>query len=607
MELCENGDLKQLIDKHKRTREPIKEETIWKVLAQMSLALKACHYHSDRTIIHRDIKPGNIFLDKYDNVKLGDFGLSKQLSESVYCATTNVGTPYYMSPEQVGGNKYDEKCDIWALGCIIHEMASLKVPFQAENYLRLADVITNSTKAALPDKYSKELHEMVDLLMNKDPKKRPNSKQLLQHHVISEMNSKATQKKRIILDKREIELAHRERNLLRERQIFKRQYEEFKQMKQNFEKEKKQFEDLRKNLNNRNTRNNMVEYNTELNLRQREKYDMQRLNRTTDQGHDVSSMYSSQEKKIEASVRHHNNKNGATIHSDDKENVNQSNSNLMSSNSSLNRNNYTHISSQNTKNMSGSGNFEDSSNDLSYNKAKYQKHYKEYPSKKININLYSEGNSMEASGSRDNRSNEKHSNVIQSRVTGNTSCTMASKANNALSKHLANKSIERSFETSKPHNVSINTSRGLPPSGQNFVQRSIQIDKSNGGGSLTKKSQEFSMNVFKRNFSTNNIVTQEESSRNRLGNRKSIPATYRGDEDFGRFQAPESTMQIVSSRKMNEEEKINSSKNMTLNNTQPFLKKSESDNTHKPPVQDVQKNFKLKNFLHKKNTTFIKE
>lgn len=108
MEYCQNGDLKAIIEKHKKSKEPIEEKLIWNILTQMALALKACHYN-DKVVIHRDIKPGNIFIDKYNNLKLGDFGLSKQLSENSYCARTNVGTPYYMSPEQVSGNEYTEK------------------------------------------------------------------------------------------------------------------------------------------------------------------------------------------------------------------------------------------------------------------------------------------------------------------------------------------------------------------------------------------------------------------------------------------------------------------------------------------------------------------
>ena len=85
------------------TSTRIEEEFIWRVFIQVSLALKECHRRKDPAgnvapIIHRDIKPGNVFLDKSNNVKLGDFGLAKELPSQSKFAYTNVGTPYYMSP-----------------------------------------------------------------------------------------------------------------------------------------------------------------------------------------------------------------------------------------------------------------------------------------------------------------------------------------------------------------------------------------------------------------------------------------------------------------------------------------------------------------------------
>ena len=97
----------------------------------MTLALKECHRHTEpggalRPILHRDIKPGNVFLDAHRNVKMGDFGLAKELPSQSKFAYTNVGTPFYMSPEMVNELRYNEKSDIWAVGCLLYEMAALK-------------------------------------------------------------------------------------------------------------------------------------------------------------------------------------------------------------------------------------------------------------------------------------------------------------------------------------------------------------------------------------------------------------------------------------------------------------------------------------------------
>lgn len=83
-------------------------------------------------IIHRDLKANNIFLSSGGILKLGDFGISKALGEQ-QAARTMVGTPYYMSPEILKGKLYDSKTDVWALGCVLYEMCSLKKAFEAGN------------------------------------------------------------------------------------------------------------------------------------------------------------------------------------------------------------------------------------------------------------------------------------------------------------------------------------------------------------------------------------------------------------------------------------------------------------------------------------------
>ena len=118
MEHCDGGDLQQLIRRCKKNNESIQEDFIWKVLKQTIQALYMCHRRTDNAqiddgndrkdaghdslpqkILHRDLKPGNIFLDKNTDVKLGDFGLARVMSHESQFAFTHVGTPYYMSPE----------------------------------------------------------------------------------------------------------------------------------------------------------------------------------------------------------------------------------------------------------------------------------------------------------------------------------------------------------------------------------------------------------------------------------------------------------------------------------------------------------------------------
>ena len=75
------------------------EEFIWKILIQLTLALHECHQRKNgRAVLHRDMKPANVFLDMDRSVKLGDFGLARVLHHETSFANTYVGTPYYMSP-----------------------------------------------------------------------------------------------------------------------------------------------------------------------------------------------------------------------------------------------------------------------------------------------------------------------------------------------------------------------------------------------------------------------------------------------------------------------------------------------------------------------------
>lgn len=99
MEYCDGGDISTLIKNSKRERKNLPEDLIWTILSQMLLALQHCHTRKEGKVIHRDLKPGNVFLDSSTNVKLGDFGLSRMMNQDSMFAYTHVGTPYYMSPE----------------------------------------------------------------------------------------------------------------------------------------------------------------------------------------------------------------------------------------------------------------------------------------------------------------------------------------------------------------------------------------------------------------------------------------------------------------------------------------------------------------------------
>lgn len=176
MEFCAGGDLGKVVKKCKAERTSLDEKVIWKVIAQTVVALKDCHRRKEggeyKPILHRDIKCANFLLDGQNNVKLGDFGLARELG-SGKMAQTNVGTPYYMSPELINEKEYNEKTDIWSLGCLIYELAALRPPFEAANQVALALKITAGKFSRIPMKYSDNLSDLIRSMLQIDPRKRP--------------------------------------------------------------------------------------------------------------------------------------------------------------------------------------------------------------------------------------------------------------------------------------------------------------------------------------------------------------------------------------------------------------------------------------------------
>ena len=154
----------------------MQEDQILDWFTQICLGLKHVH---DRKILHRDLKAQNIFLTKSNIVKLGDFGVAKELSSTLDNARTMIGTPYYLSPEIVDNHPYNFKSDIWALGVILYELCTSKPPFDAASIPQLALKITKGQYNPIPQIYSKELKYLISLLLSVDPSKRPCINQIL--------------------------------------------------------------------------------------------------------------------------------------------------------------------------------------------------------------------------------------------------------------------------------------------------------------------------------------------------------------------------------------------------------------------------------------------
>jgi len=181
-EHCDAGDLDMVIKDHRWNKKTIPEDFIWVVLCEVASALQACHRkQTGGRVLHRDLKPSNIFLQSLDgrpekfklkalSIKLGDFGLARVLDEGL--AQTHVGTPFYMSPEKIQFKGYDEKSDIWALGCILYEMATLQPPFRASRYTELAKKILKGEYKDFGN-ISKELATLISSMLRVNRLERP--------------------------------------------------------------------------------------------------------------------------------------------------------------------------------------------------------------------------------------------------------------------------------------------------------------------------------------------------------------------------------------------------------------------------------------------------
>ncbi|XP_066217899.1 serine/threonine-protein kinase Nek2 [Saccopteryx leptura] len=189
MEYCEGGDLASVITKGTKERQYLDEEFVLRVMTQLTLALKECHRRSDggHTVLHRDLKPANVFLDGNHNVKLGDFGLARILNHDTSFAKTFVGTPYYMSPEQMSRMSYNEKSDIWSLGCLLYELCALMPPFTAFNQKELAGKIREGKFRRIPYRYSDELNDIITRMLNLKDYHRPSVEEILENPLIADL------------------------------------------------------------------------------------------------------------------------------------------------------------------------------------------------------------------------------------------------------------------------------------------------------------------------------------------------------------------------------------------------------------------------------------
>jgi len=186
MEYCDDGDLESKIKKMARNKIKFNENLIWNYAFQILFGIKALH---DKGVIHRDIKSANIFLSKLNNkCKIGDLNTGKVIKKNKNNNNSNyqIGTPTYFSPEIWKKGEISYKSDIWAFGCIVYEMCSLKMPFKGKNMEELKKNICKGKIEKISSRYSKELWEFIQTLLQNDVEKRPDCEMILRNKIVKD-------------------------------------------------------------------------------------------------------------------------------------------------------------------------------------------------------------------------------------------------------------------------------------------------------------------------------------------------------------------------------------------------------------------------------------
>ncbi|XP_033096914.1 serine/threonine-protein kinase Nek4-like [Anneissia japonica] len=179
MGYCDGGDLYNKLKEQKGAA--LEEKQIVEWFVQIAMALQYMH---ERNILHRDLKTQNIFLTKSKIIKVGDLGIARVLDSCNDMATTLIGTPYYMSPELFSNKPYNHKSDVWALGCCVYEMTTLKHAFNAKDMNSLVYKILRGKMPAMPKQYSVELIDLIKSMLHQTPDKRPSVARILRNPFI---------------------------------------------------------------------------------------------------------------------------------------------------------------------------------------------------------------------------------------------------------------------------------------------------------------------------------------------------------------------------------------------------------------------------------------
>lgn len=191
-EFASRRDLTYTISYYRDRRERIPEHEVWSIFLQTSVAIAYLH---SMKIIHRDVKPANVFVDCDGNIKLGDVGIVKIMKAYMMFAQTQVGTPVYMCPELLKRERYDNTADVWSLGCILYELMALEPAFTARNMIELRTrVVSGRVDMAKCSPYTPDMRKLVPRMICTSSRSRLRMEALFRlEHVRDHMSARKLQ------------------------------------------------------------------------------------------------------------------------------------------------------------------------------------------------------------------------------------------------------------------------------------------------------------------------------------------------------------------------------------------------------------------------------
>ena len=197
LEYCQYGSLRDLLKKAKKKRITLTENEISSIIYMVLTGLDFMHKNN---LINRDVKCKNILVNKEGLAKLCDFGISQIYTKDLY-PKSKAGSPYWMAPELINMQKYNQSIDIWSLGITCIELAEFEPPYINYDKNEALNKIKKNPPHGLPlpQKWSREFNTFVTACLNINKFKRPSCQELLQFDFIKNIDKKKLNRKLIIL------------------------------------------------------------------------------------------------------------------------------------------------------------------------------------------------------------------------------------------------------------------------------------------------------------------------------------------------------------------------------------------------------------------------